>query len=332
MSLRTTIVAAVCLALLPIGCKRLTEMGKAARQASSSAAAESADPQEEKDAELSQKLEGYIDCLNRASRDAAGSKESYLMYIDEAKGPTGKEHGVWIRALDVSSCVQALDKAKGLPPQLPDVEATVVQYRAALEALVPLVKQAHDYYDQKNYNDDKWAKGKQMHAPLVAAFAKFTQANEPFEQKVVALNEGVQGRRLARLQKDPKRRLQYLIEQSAQDAKKLVKLAEVSELGKLNGPAFDAQLQAYEKDYSDLDQYVTAHKDEASKVLTFSIFWSAEGDYLKAAKELMRRKRDNKDFIKESSPSPKFVEGHPAKVLDKYNDLVDRLNGLSFRE
>ncbi len=331
MSQRTTIVAAACLALLPVGCKKLTEMSKA-RQASSSAAAQSADPQEEKDAELSQKLEGYIDCLNRASRDAASSKEAYLMNIDEAKGPTGKEHGVWIRSLDIGSCVQALDKAKGLPPPLPDVEATVVQYRAALEALAPVVKQAYEYYDQKNYNDDKWAKAKQMHAPLMAAFAKFKQANEPFEQKVVALNEGVQSRRLARLQKDPQRRLQFLIEQSAQDAKKLVKLAEITDLSKLDATAFGAQLQAYEKDYNDLDQYVTAHKDEANKVIAFSIFWSAESDYLKAAKELMRRKRDNKDFNKEGNSNPKFVEGHPAKVLDKYNELVDRLNGLSFRD
>ncbi len=333
MNHKIALLMAAGLALLPVGCKKLAELQKAGEAASSAAAqvAEGVDPEEQKDSELSEKINGYIECLNRASRDAVDSKEAYLMRIDATTGPTGKEKGVWIRQFDPSSCLQALDKAKGLPPPLPEIEATVGPYRAALEALAPLVKQAYEYYDRKNFSDDNWAKGKEMHAPLMAAFAKLKETNEPFEKKVVALNEGIQTRRLARLQKDPQRKLQYLVEFSVQDAKKLVKLAEVNELEKLDATAYAAQLAAYEKDISELDQYVTAHKDQADKVLLLSMFTSASNDYLKAAKELMRRKRDNKDFNKESSGNPTNVDGHPAQVLDKYNSLIDRVNSLTFR-
>ncbi|MGC4091109.1 MAG: hypothetical protein QM756_25185 [Polyangiaceae bacterium] len=57
-----------------------------------------------------------------------------------------------------------------------------------------------------------------------------------------------------------------------------------------------------------------------------------ERDLLKSGKDLMRRKRDNKDFNKEffSGSNPKLVEGHPAQVIDKYNTVVRSSNHLRF--
>jgi len=329
MNTRIALIAGLFLTLSLPSCKKLAELSKGGR--ASNTTASGSDTADDQDGALSTKLEGYIDCLNRASRDAVDSKESYLRHIDEAKGPTGKEGSVYISKLDVSSCLEAIGKAKALPPPMPDLEATVEPYRAALQALAPLVQSAYSYYDQKDYKDDNWAKGKQMHRPLMDAFAKFDQANKPFDDKVTALNEGLGARRLARLAKDPERRVEYLVANAANEAKKLVKLAEIDELSKLNAPAYEAELQTFEKAWNDLDQYIGAHKAEADKVMALSIFMSAGVDYEKSAKELLRRKRDNKDFNSENHGMPKFIDGHPAQVLSKYNAFIDRLNGMQFR-
>jgi hypothetical protein len=44
----------------------------------------------------------------------------------------------------------------------------------------------------------------------------------------------------------------------------------------------------------------------------------------------MRRKRDNKDFAKESG-TPEHMEGHPAKLIKDFNEVIDRSNGLTYR-
>ena len=71
---------------------------------------------------------------------------------------------------------------------------------------------------------------------------------------------------------------------------------------------------------------------EADNVTSLSSAISAEQDLLKASKALLRRKRDKKDFNKEffAGQNPELVEGHPAQVVDKYNDFIDRVNSLRY--
>jgi hypothetical protein len=208
MKMRVLAVATLCLGggLLG-GCKaieQLKKVGEAAQQATS-AAAEAAGPsaEEEKDAEMGEKLGHYIECLNRVSRDAFRTKNHYLRDVDKDKGPTGKESSIYVSELNIQYCTDALDKAKAAKPPLPEIEAAAVDYRTSIEALAPLLKQAHDYYDRKDFKDDKFAKGIELHPKLMAAFAAFEKANKPFDDKVTALNEQIGQRQLARLRSVP---------------------------------------------------------------------------------------------------------------------------------
>jgi hypothetical protein len=169
-----------------------------------------------------------------------------------------------------------------------------------------------------------------MHRPLMSALDLFEKVDKVFEEKVTTLNDGLQARRLARLKDDPKAQLEYQIARSVDDAKRLVHFAEIESLAKLDAGAYQKALTEYEQTYQAMDTYIEGHQAEADKVTMLSIFRSSSSDYLKAAKELMRRKRDNKDFEKESG-SPEHIDGHPAQVLAKYNELVNRSNGLTFR-
>jgi Protein of unknown function (DUF3829) len=322
-------------------CKKLAEAQKAAEalKAAASAvadakAATAPSSEEDKDAELGAKLGEYIGCMNGTSKRVVASRNRYLSWIsDEKVGPTGKERIIYgIYDINASTCFPSLDRAKSMQPALPEVDSAAAEYRKALEELDPIVKQADKYYDQKDYKDDKMAKGKELHQPLLNAFAKFEQVSKGFEDRVIALNDAVNARQFARLEKDPSRRLQYLSQKSLNEAKALIKLTDIAELKELDLQKYDVAVQAYDKALTELDQYADSHKAEVGRAMMFSSFASSSRSFLKTAKELLRRKRDNKDFNKEffSKSSPQMVEGHPAQVVEAYNRMINDSNHLRY--
>jgi hypothetical protein len=332
---------AIALATLS-GCKQIAQARKAAEAIKAAASAAKggelkspvASTEEDKDSELGNKLGEYISCMNDTSKRVIDSRNRYLSWIkDEKAGPTGKERVVYgLYEVNTDSCYRALDKAKTLKPALPDIESAAAEYKQALTELEPVIKQANRYYGHDDYKDDKMAKGKELHPQLMSAFAKFAQVNKGFEEKVIQLNDGVNQRQFERLAKDPARRFEYLSQKSLYEAKAVIKLADVSELKELDLQKFDVAVQNFDKALADLQQYAGDHKAETSKVSLFSMYVSQSDDFLKAAKELLRRKRDNKDFNKEffSRSSPNMVSGHPAQLIEKYNQVVNTSNGLRF--
>jgi hypothetical protein len=324
------------------GCKQIAEARKAAEalKAAASAvaqgkgAAPGISSEEDKDSELGSKLGEYISCMNGTSKRVVDSRSRYLSWVkDEKAGPTGKERNIYgLYAINADSCYQALDRAKTMGPALPDVESAAIEYRRALEQLEPIVKQANEYYQQDDYKDDKMAKGKELHPQLMNGFAKFEQVSKGFEDRVTRLNDGVSARQLTRLEKDPARRLQYLSQRGLNEAKALIGLTNIAELKELDQQKYDVALQTYDKTLTELEQYADSHEAEADKIMMFSSYISSCKTFLKSAKELLRRKRDNKDFNKEffSKSSPQLVDGHPTQVVESYNRMINDSNNLRY--
>lgn len=333
-SLVGTVLFVACASTLG-ACKMVEALKKsgAIAKGAASAAEAVAGPsgEEEKDDVLSEKLDGYIYCMNYETRSAYRSRSAYLDNVDEQKGPTGKEPYIGVQALSPDACLKRIDEAKPKPPSMPELEAAAQGYKTALAALHKITSTAHDYYDQKDFKDDKYAKGIEMHKPLLAAFAEFEKADKVFDEKVTTLNEGIRQRRLVRLKADPKAELQYDIAKSMDDAKKLIKFTDADSFEALDGAGFGKALEVYEASSNTMTAYISGHSAEADKVMMLSSFTSASKDYLKSAKELMRRKRDNKGFKGESG-SPEHIDGHPAQVLAKYNDMINASNNLRFRQ
>jgi Protein of unknown function (DUF3829) len=310
------------------GCKKLMSMASQAGGADASSAASTGD---DGDAQKSARLNEYVECMNFVSASARQSRDTYLNSVDEQKGPDRKTMShIYISNLQmVEECKKALAKAKTLQPPMPEFDALADPYEKALGELAPLVDQAYKYYDNKDFKDDQLAKGIAMHAPLLASFRKFFDANKALDDKVTKLNDELSQRRLALLAKDPQARLHYLVEKAESDAKILVEASAVNSLKDLDLGKYTALLDGYERALDELDSYASAHKDEVDKVTLFSRFDDTARDFLKASKELMRRKRDNKEFT-ETGP-PASIDGHPAQVMERYNTLINSSNSLYFR-
>jgi hypothetical protein len=328
-----TLALTLCVSTLG-GCKILEQLkksGEAATRGLGSAEPKGVTPssQDEKDGQLSDKLDGYIYCMNYDTRSVFRIKADYLDDVDIEKGPTGKETRISVQEISADTCLKGIDESKAKPPALPDLDAAAEAYKVALAELQKLTKTAHAYYDQKDFKDDQYAKGKAMHKPLVAAFEAFEKADTSFEDKVRVINDGISQRRLARLKNDQTRQLEYNVAKSVDDAKKLVKFAEVESLDKVDATGLAGALAAYEQTNSAMGTYIDGHQAEAGKVSLLSSFRSSCDDFLKAAKEFMRRKRDNKGFKGEHG-SPEHIDGHPAQVLAKFNSMINDSNRLRF--
>src|SRR5689334_2112130 len=104
------------------------------------------------DATLIQKMNGYVDCLNRVSERTTDSINRYFSWVNRATGPTCKEnyisYGLYELYDDsVATCNQAAQKGPALSPALPDLEKAGTEYAAVNAQLVPLVKKMYDYYN-----------------------------------------------------------------------------------------------------------------------------------------------------------------------------------------
>lgn len=285
------------------------------------------------DAALAGKLGRYITCLNEVSGRSAESKSYYLKRIGNPKvGPTEGEQPRPPNELNTDSCLKALNEAAHMEPSMDKLDAEAADYKAALTELEPLIKEAHRYYDQRDYLDDRFAKGRELHPKLMAAWERFEKANDLFNADVTQLNDTVDARRLKRLATDPSERLQYLTLNAATEAKQLVKVSDVKQLAQLDLDKFEAALKSCEQAWNELEQYTAQHPDESSRVLRGALLENSAREFLKAAKELGRRKRDNKEFNHEffSRNAPELVDGHPAQVSAKYNHLVNELNRMRF--
>ncbi len=297
--------------------------------------------EDEEDA-LGTKLEPYIDCINKMSGNSsrmAGSvqaaEQRYLHWVDAKKGPTGKESHIDIYPLDdPSKCLEGLTKAKTLKPALPVLEGEGDAYAAALTKIAPLIKDAHEYYDQGNYKDDKYAKAKQMHPGLMAAFDEFDKADTAMRGEVDKTNRQLKERELAELEKTEGRKIPYFHTDLMLLAEDIVNMANVDDdFSKIDATKFAAKVEEFEKIYKEAGAYAAAHKEEADKLhedwLTRD--YGEANDFLKTAKDTMRRLRDKKpfnsselDWLKRGNGD--MVDGSSEKVLKAYNTLVDRSN------
>lgn len=340
----TTLTAALLTLATLTGCDQVTDLiekgadaVEAANDAANSAAGAVANADLSEDDKLGMKLGGYIDCINGPSGRVLDSASRYAQWVDLEKGLTGKEknvYGLYDHELD-TSCIEGITKSNDADPDDPELEKAATAWADAYKTVQPLIHDAYGYYDEDDYKDDAFAKGKEMHDGLVKGFDAFREADLKLRQMVAAKNDALQGRRLAQLEKDEGRKLRFQQANIMDKAKKLMAATDAPSLEELDLEALDGALKAYSDAVDEAEKYVKANEAEADTVMMFDSFVSEAGDFRKTAKELMRRKRDNKPFSKSElrqigTSSGWMVDGSPDKVSRDYNDLVNRSNGLNW--
>ena len=315
------------------GCKRIVEEAIKARQRGEEGGAVSAAQSE--DQALGEKLNGYIrDCLNRYSKSVHSSEERYFSWADSKKGPTGKErniYGVYDISLDPEQCKSAIAKSNSAPPKKPDIEKLADAYSAALLAVVPVVNDAHKYYERGDYKDDKMAKGKQLHPRLVTAFETFDKADTDLSQLVDQVQEDLDRRELVRIEKEEGKKGHWHTVNTTLLAKPLLHEG-AKDVSKINLVGLTQASDNFEKAVDAFETWSNQSKTESGST---SSYLRTAKDLVIAGKNLVRHIRDKKPYSATEkswmgTSSGWMVEGSPDALLDKYNKLIDAYNSVRF--
>jgi hypothetical protein len=337
--LRALLLAASLSAAL-IGCGRQDEAAPPASSASGDAPAEVAAkaPPAETAAPASEqgagaKLQGYIECYNQVDEGAHRSIARYASWVKDMKsGPTGSEKVVYglyaTRSDQIAQCQKTFAQTAAMKPALPKLDAAGTGYIAALMAMDKLVVEANTYYDRENYKDDQFAKGRALHAPLAASFEAFKAASSAFSDALDAENDILLDARLAEVEKTQGRKLAYFQMSLMSQAKHLSRTVGEETF---DVPKAVQQLAAFEKIADEAQAYAKAHAGEVP--MNWFTLDSASEDYRKAAKERVRRLRDNVPYSQGEKMMLKpgsawMVEGSTEKLVKAYNGLVTASNNL----
>lgn len=276
---------------------------------------------------LTEKTNLYIkDCINEYSNSVMDSYRRYASWLrDLEKGPTGNEnvvYGLYDIHGDAQRCLDAISKAKAMGPEMPEVESSAEAYAAALKEAVAQIKAIYPYYDHEDYKDDKFQKGKNAHPALLKAFKEFEQANKSFDAQVDKMEDAVAHKRLDELSGDSSKRYQYMVVDTGIKSKNIMRVVRQTEFSQIKVDDLQPLIDDFEKAVTDL-------KTAAGANPLSSLYVSSCDDFLKAAKELMRRVRDKKPFSdferrELGTGGGWMIDGSPDKLIHTYNEMISR--------
>jgi hypothetical protein len=313
-----------------LGCARISDLvrrgrGEAPQPPSVPGAPENPGGSGQNDGEntLVKKTNFYIsECYNRYSNRVVDSHNRYGQWVKNLEqGPTGKEtlvYGLYDVNGDGSDCEKAVASAKALDPEMPSLEEAADKYIVALKDVIGQIRGIYTYYEQQDYKDDNFAKGKAAHAGLMASFNNFKEANAVFAVQVDKLEDEVSQKELARLN-DAGKIYEAQVVESGIKAKKIKNLLQEKEFEQISADELSLLIE-------DFAATVDAFREDDAKRIGIGYARSCD-EFTKAAKGMMRRIRDNKKFSEIerrqiAMGAGWMVEGSPQKVIKAYNDMI----------
>jgi len=140
---------------------------------------------EKASSDIVQKMNKYASCFNRNHARANDSYNRYLSWVDKDKGPVSKEQNVYGLYTIYGSeyYCDKMEEALKMKPSTPTLDEKVKKYVKEMEGLHILLQRADKYYDHKDYLDDNFAGGREMHPIIMAAFQEYFDASDAFAKE-----------------------------------------------------------------------------------------------------------------------------------------------------
>nr|WP_243840255.1 YiiG family protein [Xanthomonas cannabis] len=275
------------------------------------------------------KLAAYIDCFNRVDAKVHAGARYYTGWMqDPFAGPTGGESGMTgpydIDDHDMKQCDAPVRAAAGATPALPALDKAAGDYRAALKALQPISHALADYYTRQDYEDDQFAKGKQLHPQLMEALSAYADASTAFSAELDLQNDAVQREKLRTLEQGGGRTRAYYRLAMMLDAKEI---ADALEEESFDVPRANALLDGFNRLCDEAHAQVA--NQEPGK-LSWNSFETAAENFRRQAKARVKRVVEKTPYSKMEQgwlDNPLMApEGSSRKLLDTYNALVSESN------
>ncbi len=334
-----------------LGCKKLLSRGKASKDAGVAATTVPASTlQDDQDEAMQEKLDAYIICLNTLSSPVHATRSRYFSWVNPKTGPTGQERAV-LGLFDLPQgaaqrCTAGLAKAKLLAPKDPKLEAAGDDFARTVTELDGLIDEVFAYYENKNFKDDKFAKGKAMHPRLISAFSSFSKADNGLHSTLDGITKPLAQRSLARIEREEGRKFRYHRKHVLLTARELVEAGDpVGEDDNVDFALYNASFAELDKALTELQGYNLLHRSELDlssnsnfprSKANFDSFNRAAEDYRKKSREYLRCLRDAPAKAKAANGKVDpdkmgpCTDGRPRDVVQKYNDFIHTSNDHQF--
>jgi len=239
------------------------------------------------------------------------------------------------------SALKSLDDALSIP-RLASADAAIGHYKECLLTFTKRFSEASEYYEMKDYTDDHFKKGDQMHAPLVQAYHDMIEADDALRNVTEAI---VQKQELARIQayKSSNQMMFYYVEKSKYLAKRYVNYASSKDDAMtLDAKKLRGYYDAQRKLYDEFKTYKSTHEQVFDDNSKYKYYLQKVRDYLAISKEFYIRVKSKKrfssegekDFFAHLPPQARAAiqqnqAGSVPKLISAYNSLINEYNGLN---
>jgi hypothetical protein len=230
-----------------------------------------ADLPEDKFKSVVEKTQLYCKALN-ATRAVQKSYDRYASWVDIKAGPTGKEKAIETGLPDISGALQEIadagKKGPGLWPPLPSVDAVAQKLADATAALAPVVKDASDYYAQRQYKTDGAKRGKELHGQLLPIFQQVFSSELAFRRELSAVREDIERRILAKIEKEQGKNYEWHLRSFLISAKTLADLLPNHvDAPMIEGARYKQRFANLQASYTLFTQYCVEHPAEVQKAV-----------------------------------------------------------------
>ncbi|MBU7316713.1 DUF3829 domain-containing protein [Paenibacillus oleatilyticus] len=213
-------------------------------------------------------------------------------------------------------------------PVFPTVDPIVIRMRPVINELKAALAEAYDYYEMKNYVDDNFAKGKELHARIRQAWAALYPIREEFSAAMRNLGAELRKAHLESYTSD-KQDFRYSTLKLVVDAEAMS--AELSHQGITADNVLDLDMNAFKPKYDVLvedlkivtQQYQVMVDKDSSDKYKYEKYVNAAKEVKAAASEMVERV--NKQEKVEKVPSPndyQYPSGTPEKFSSKVGSVA----------
>lgn len=342
-----------------MGCSKLlkkkstTDAGTTTGTGTTGGGAASLTGQDLADEQLQEKLDEYIKCLNSLASSIHQSRHRYLTYIPKT-GPTGRESYADLYKLPTgaaTNCSTGISKAKLQPPSNPQLENAGLEFSNAATEVDHLISEMDRYYENKDFRDDKWAKGKLNHPKLMSGFDRFSKADKSLHDTLDGITKPLAQRTLGRIEREEGKRFRYFRKKVLITSRELVEAGDpVGDDDDIDFALYSAAYTEFEKGLDELNAYGSTHKAELNDQRqasnwplassNYDSFVREANDFKKASKEMWRCLRDapakaktpsgKVDLDKIGNCAERSAYKQSDEVINQYNEFIRTSNGHQF--
>ena len=150
------------------------------------------------------KVAVYAECWLRTAGKVAASEAKWTETVDEDGTPIKRKVPPALDAIDVHDgpCLRLDEAGPKREPALPELEGALATYVDALRQVGLHSNALAEYYDTAAYEEDEWARGKELAPTLSGAFGRFDTAQRALHAQVqtrqVALDAALRDQAAAR--------------------------------------------------------------------------------------------------------------------------------------